>query len=618
MPTYPLLKFVSAPETTATVRLNLNTLGMPAGQVYPGREFSLGSPAFDGLPGGYGGQYGSRTIRIGMLIVGTKAESRAAVSAISRELLRAGGNWLLVQLSAASPPMWLRTYQSTPQALDWSQLYSEGDTSRDVWGLELQLEADAFAYGARVLLPQPNLVNNPSQLPTALAPPVLNTPTTSTTGGTLPAATHFYVVTAVTSGGDLDTGGETTISNRVSRVTTGSTSTVTLTWGAVPGANGYRIYRSTTSGSELRVATVGDQTSYVDTGSATAFAFPTTNDTGLYDPAAHYPLPTILGDAPAPLRVAYEFDNVGAGSSDDVRLIQFARREHLLAVSAWETGTAPTVPILWEIGTGDVWTAGSDTGSPVSDVNYVSGSYRSVSFATTPGDAARLTGVMPAIPAGRYLVFVRCARSDLASTFSVRLGQSTADTGEYLYTDTALMDRSASTVAGHAVWLNMGDVTWPLNFPFGSVEGGSEVTLAGYDPTTVPTVELRAARLSGTGALRLDAVLLIPVETVDVHRAHVLRIDATALHHGIGRIVLDGESETIVIYDENAPWQPKAAPPLPLSGVLPTVTPGADNILHLLGQVSTKAADIDNPDVLNHRYPLRLSYQPRWLHLPGA
>ena len=67
---------------------------------------------------------------------------------------------------------------------------------------------------------------------------------TATTGGNLPAATYYYVITAVDSAGR-----ETTQSNQPTGIiTTGATSTVTVTWAAEYSAASYRIYRSTTSG----------------------------------------------------------------------------------------------------------------------------------------------------------------------------------------------------------------------------------------------------------------------------------------------------------------------------------------------------------------------------------
>lgn len=98
---------------------------------------------------------------------------------------------------------------------------------------------------------------------------------TATTGGQLAAATYSYRVSA------LNEYGETTASTGVTRVTTGTTSTVTVSWTAVPGAISYRIY-GRASGSELLIATVGAPTvSWTDTGWFTpSGALPGSNTTG--------------------------------------------------------------------------------------------------------------------------------------------------------------------------------------------------------------------------------------------------------------------------------------------------------------------------------------------------
>ena len=71
---------------------------------------------------------------------------------------------------------------------------------------------------------------------TVLAAPVLNAPTTNTTGGTLAAGTYRAILTAINSRG------ETVGSPEVSRVTTGATSTATFTWTDLTGETGYRLY----------------------------------------------------------------------------------------------------------------------------------------------------------------------------------------------------------------------------------------------------------------------------------------------------------------------------------------------------------------------------------------
>ncbi len=104
----------------------------------------------------------------------------------------------------------------------------------------------------------------------AISAPTQNASSTSTTGGTLSAATYYYKITAVDSAG-----GETTASNERNQPTTGSTSTVTLSWVPVSGASGYKIYRSTTTNTEVYLTSTlgivnGANLNYIDTGSALA------------------------------------------------------------------------------------------------------------------------------------------------------------------------------------------------------------------------------------------------------------------------------------------------------------------------------------------------------------
>lgn len=100
--------------------------------------------------------------------------------------------------------------------------------------------------------------------------PTLGTPTTATTGGTLAAATYYYVATTLTAFG------ETAKSAEVSQVTTGTTSTVSLSWTAITGSTGTKIYRGTAAGGEnVLVATLaGSATSWTDTGGAGSAATP--------------------------------------------------------------------------------------------------------------------------------------------------------------------------------------------------------------------------------------------------------------------------------------------------------------------------------------------------------
>ena len=105
-----------------------------------------------------------------------------------------------------------------------------------------------------------------STTPGLLSPPSGVTITPFSTGGTLTAATYYYVITA------SNANGETTPSNEVSATVTGTTSRITLTWSPAGENNfaptSYSIYRGTTTGGEHKLLTQvsGSTLTYTDTG----------------------------------------------------------------------------------------------------------------------------------------------------------------------------------------------------------------------------------------------------------------------------------------------------------------------------------------------------------------
>jgi hypothetical protein len=116
------------------------------------------------------------------------------------------------------------------------------------------------------------------------APSVTGAVTTSTTGGTLPAAAYFYKVAALLAygpGGPSQFGIANTLGYFTTVVgaegtvtTTGTTSSNTLTVPAVPGATHFAVYRSTVTNTEVFLGIFaatqnGGTTTIVDNGSIT-------------------------------------------------------------------------------------------------------------------------------------------------------------------------------------------------------------------------------------------------------------------------------------------------------------------------------------------------------------
>lgn len=109
---------------------------------------------------------------------------------------------------------------------------------------------------------------------TPAAPTGLAVTPHSGTGGTLPAAHYYWVVTATVPNGE-------TIASNEANATLAANSSATLTWVIPPngGATGYNVYRGTAPGAEnMLVADIesGTQLSFIDTGTPTVAAAPPT------------------------------------------------------------------------------------------------------------------------------------------------------------------------------------------------------------------------------------------------------------------------------------------------------------------------------------------------------
>lgn len=306
-------------------------------------------------------------------------------------------------------------------------------------------------------------------------------------------------------------------------------------------------------------------------------------------------IPAVVGDAPAPARIRVSHSNGQTG------------RRHLVSVTP--APATVTAPIVWQVGTGDGWTVGTDTQAPTSDSAYSGGSYRAVTFAT-PGMATRISGPAPvAVPPGRYKVMLRASRSDTSSTFQVRLGVSGGFA--YAYRDTTSITWGTSAATGHSAWINLGDVRLPQGSPLLDVSAEQAVT---------PNVSLQAARTSGAGDLRLDAFMLIPIESDYARTVIVDWSSAAPSTPNLTREFIDGEIEAV--YSRGSVDDRLTTLEAPgISGVFPALVPGENNVLTMLEQTSTSRATAnfvsnpDCPDQLSTVKTVVISYQPRWLFI---
>ena len=158
--------------------------------------------------------------------------------------------------------------------------------------------------------------------------PVLNTPTTNTTGGSLTAGTYYYKVTAITPGG------ETMASNEVLQVTTGASSTVTLTWSAVEGATGYRIYRGTSAGNQTAFFSLtGAGLTFTDVGG------PVTPGTPPSLPAENHLMIT------DPINGKIQF-NIDAATTRSLNQSNDLKTHYVYSLEITKPAVAPEVPLV--------------------------------------------------------------------------------------------------------------------------------------------------------------------------------------------------------------------------------------------------------------------------------
>src|SRR5690606_9245799 len=162
---YPKIRFVDAPEASAVVRFDFNAddPGADAATAVLADDFSLGAPTLRGEPGESGRFYDPRQMSLPVQVHGSKALALKVQQRLAREVLRPD-NWLMVQLNADTEPVWLRTFQSQPNPLNFDLVFVEGynDVREDHWRIPLTLDAEPFAVGSEVTLDLGTVLNNPT------------------------------------------------------------------------------------------------------------------------------------------------------------------------------------------------------------------------------------------------------------------------------------------------------------------------------------------------------------------------------------------------------------------------------------------------------------------------
>lgn len=287
-------------------------------------------------------------------------------------------------------------------------------------------------------------------------------------------------------------------------------------------------------------------------------------------------LPPISGDAPTRLRLGItpSFDSAG-----------YRYMTSLLSSPAAQS------PTLLQVGTGDSFTAGVNTGSGSTDASYSGGSFRSTSFSTATMQV-RLSTTVSLIP-GRYRVLARVAPE--VETFVGRFQVAT------------------TTTAGPPMTSNLP--------PFGTsyfprwVDLGTLSPVRNGDPSSLAPVStaltIAAERTAGTGALRWDAILLVPLHN-SLERSSQAMFSAftnTAIAgiSGSNAGTWDGDAEAFYAADSSVAAD--------MAGAFHTVTPGNAHVLTLLTNVDPARSAATPQDSISTTASVVVSYHPRWLWL---
>lgn len=156
---YPMVRAVAAPEVDAAVIFDFNEHGSWFSSDTLRDGWSLGSPTRLAAAGDARTAWGPRRVEFSMRLRGSRAMAAQAQSALARWLLQPSG-WLLFQLDAMTPPVWVRMVGAEPQDLDFGLIHATGE--RDIWDMGVAFDADPFLYGERATLFSGTVPNDPT------------------------------------------------------------------------------------------------------------------------------------------------------------------------------------------------------------------------------------------------------------------------------------------------------------------------------------------------------------------------------------------------------------------------------------------------------------------------
>jgi hypothetical protein len=256
-------------------------------------------------------------------------------------------------------------------------------------------------------------------------------------------------------------------------------------------------------------------------------------------------------------------------------------------LSLLASDTAATTPLLAAAG------VAADTTTP-SDATAIGGTRHSIPFTVT-GMATRLLWSGPALVHGTYKVLARMSTTVPGSTYRVRVNN------QYT-TPRMLAGATISTMVTSWEWYDLGDMDWPAG---ARIDG--EDFLA---PSSTITAAFAVERLTGTGTLYVDAVVLVPVDMED-GQAKTMTVTYPSSEASPNGAFIDAASRSVrLVSSGDVPLQ--ASVPATVLGDFLQVTPGKTNVLRMLATYNTSVAGGDS---ISTTATLLMSYYPQWLYL---
>jgi hypothetical protein len=258
------------------------------------------------------------------------------------------------------------------------------------------------------------------------------------------------------------------------------------------------------------------------------------------------------------------------------------------------TGAAP-YPTLFR--QAESLTLGTDT-TAVADATHSGGSKARCTFANN-SYLTRVSGTFPTatVPAGAenrgvYRVFAR-VQATVLSTFKIGIAGSNSTSDYALNTYAQILDLgtlSASTA-------------FPVSSGYDSVR---------YSVTTLPTINFGAQRVSGTGSLDIDYILLIPADESYGSWGQLNTLSATAIN------IVDSVNEAVyctVSPFTSTPQMASGLAPAAFAGVYPYIRPG-DNRVVIFQHTPADGSGVGSR--ITDSLSVTGYYWPRYLHVRPA